>query len=688
MASRPPLRGYNHNIRYRNRVYHVQTEDSGLENPRVFSHLFHGGVIIGSERTDYNDVVKEQGHEPKVQKRMQEQHKSLMKRLRRGEFDEKIALMLGTLDGEPDDKAKQAKSEAADDSAAEQEDGKGPLDKAAAEIASSAADSHSDLTDAEGTVAEAELAMVVQTIETAPIDYEEGAANDLDSLASLSQLDAARLDAAQLDAAQLDAARLDAAQLDAAFDDRDERGPAATDADLVAPDLAGPDREDKRDTDRSRAAVSASPLEKLASSPHIDLADIPSTAGAPEVLSDRGLAEPPPVPIGSSLEDLQLMPVQEELAEPAGPAWLSEDLRRQLNEPHDPAALETGEPLHPEAPLHLDEADSAERDVSVTARYATRQPASPILPDLGFKLRMGAGSRTHAEQREEVTAIPDLPNVIVEQRAKESPGSPRVIIDRPVQEADDYTTSYSHVRKGQEPGPSGVFEKPLPEDAQSHSDLLPRPVAPQAPAARRAQTQGPMRAPGQQPPRASGAGRSRPVASSPQRYVAPSAKKGASPRVVVRRRRATGSYEAARPAPGQPPGQPPRAPASPPAAPGVRPPAAPAGGPAVVARPAVMLSKNEGRQPRQTQTRASGGSGSSSGVSIAAKGPPVPMAPAKPGVPPRPPQAPRSAERPSRQTPRVRSRSLPNLFGSDLISERSLDEVILHYLAEDGESKE
>ena len=98
MGTRPPLRGYNHNIRYRNRVYHVQTEDSGLENPHVFTHLFLEGQIISSARTDYEDLVADADNEKKVRKLMQEQHKSLMKRLRGGEFDEKIVTLMGMLE--------------------------------------------------------------------------------------------------------------------------------------------------------------------------------------------------------------------------------------------------------------------------------------------------------------------------------------------------------------------------------------------------------------------------------------------------------------------------------------------------------------------------------------------------------------------------------------------------------------
>ena len=100
MKSRPPLRGYNHNLRYRDRAYHVQTEDSGVENPHLFSHLYHKGVIVASAKYDYSELVPDPEHINRVRKIMQTQHKGLMKKLRRGDFDQRIIELLGSLDGD------------------------------------------------------------------------------------------------------------------------------------------------------------------------------------------------------------------------------------------------------------------------------------------------------------------------------------------------------------------------------------------------------------------------------------------------------------------------------------------------------------------------------------------------------------------------------------------------------------
>src|SRR5215831_11971155 len=91
MKARSPLLGYNHNIRYAGRLYHVQTEDSGLQNPHVFTHLFFGGTILASKRSNYDPESTDQA----VQKVMQAQHKAMLKELRAGAFDDKIEKHFG-----------------------------------------------------------------------------------------------------------------------------------------------------------------------------------------------------------------------------------------------------------------------------------------------------------------------------------------------------------------------------------------------------------------------------------------------------------------------------------------------------------------------------------------------------------------------------------------------------------------
>ena len=92
------LSGFNTNFLYRGVLFHVQTEDSGIENPHVISHLFHGGNIMASEKRDYSDLVQESSGpdlEDAIRKLMEGQHKSTLRQLSRGEHDPAIEQRMG-----------------------------------------------------------------------------------------------------------------------------------------------------------------------------------------------------------------------------------------------------------------------------------------------------------------------------------------------------------------------------------------------------------------------------------------------------------------------------------------------------------------------------------------------------------------------------------------------------------------
>lgn len=89
------LSGFNTNFRYRGVLFHVQTEDSGLENPHVISHLFHGGNIMASQKRDYSELLAQDDLESVIRELMQAQHKSMLKQLSRGEHDGAIEQRLG-----------------------------------------------------------------------------------------------------------------------------------------------------------------------------------------------------------------------------------------------------------------------------------------------------------------------------------------------------------------------------------------------------------------------------------------------------------------------------------------------------------------------------------------------------------------------------------------------------------------
>jgi hypothetical protein len=73
-------------------VFHVQTEDSGVDNPHIFTHLFNGGVIVSTRKLVYDKTASEES----VKSLMQAQHKAMLKDMKRGTFDSKIDEYFGS----------------------------------------------------------------------------------------------------------------------------------------------------------------------------------------------------------------------------------------------------------------------------------------------------------------------------------------------------------------------------------------------------------------------------------------------------------------------------------------------------------------------------------------------------------------------------------------------------------------
>jgi hypothetical protein len=81
------LTGFNHNIKHKGRVFHVQTEDSGVNNPHIITHLFVGGNIMASKKTSYADILNAENLTEVVRELMEEQHKEMLRNLINGVYD-------------------------------------------------------------------------------------------------------------------------------------------------------------------------------------------------------------------------------------------------------------------------------------------------------------------------------------------------------------------------------------------------------------------------------------------------------------------------------------------------------------------------------------------------------------------------------------------------------------------------
>lgn len=83
--------GFNHNVMHKGRMFHIQTEDSGPKKPWIVTHLFaHGGHIIDSRKTSYDDIVSMPEMEEVVREMMEEQHKNMLRDLKDGKYNHKF----------------------------------------------------------------------------------------------------------------------------------------------------------------------------------------------------------------------------------------------------------------------------------------------------------------------------------------------------------------------------------------------------------------------------------------------------------------------------------------------------------------------------------------------------------------------------------------------------------------------
>jgi len=80
--------GFNNNVKYRDQVFHIQTEDSGLNKPHIITHLFaDGSRIIKSHKRTYAEHVNRPDIALFVRQLMKQQQMEMIVMLRDGAFD-------------------------------------------------------------------------------------------------------------------------------------------------------------------------------------------------------------------------------------------------------------------------------------------------------------------------------------------------------------------------------------------------------------------------------------------------------------------------------------------------------------------------------------------------------------------------------------------------------------------------
>ena len=105
------ITGYNTDVEYDGVVYHVQTEDKGLNTPLVLSLVYLDGAILASKRTPYDDLVESGFDQSILAKRLQRQHKLICAAVRGGRIEELKRMSERDADRKAAERGKRAREE-------------------------------------------------------------------------------------------------------------------------------------------------------------------------------------------------------------------------------------------------------------------------------------------------------------------------------------------------------------------------------------------------------------------------------------------------------------------------------------------------------------------------------------------------------------------------------------------------
>lgn len=96
------ITGFNTDIEHNGVVYHVQTEDKGLDSPIILSLVYVGGTILASKRSPYQDLIAEGFSDEVLAERLKRQHRLICAAINSGRIDD-----LKKMSGRPKEAAQQ-----------------------------------------------------------------------------------------------------------------------------------------------------------------------------------------------------------------------------------------------------------------------------------------------------------------------------------------------------------------------------------------------------------------------------------------------------------------------------------------------------------------------------------------------------------------------------------------------------
>jgi hypothetical protein len=82
------ITGFNTDIEHDGVVYHVQTEDKGVDTPIILSLVYAGGTILASKRSPYKDLIAEGFSDELLAERLKRQHRLICAAIHSGRIDD------------------------------------------------------------------------------------------------------------------------------------------------------------------------------------------------------------------------------------------------------------------------------------------------------------------------------------------------------------------------------------------------------------------------------------------------------------------------------------------------------------------------------------------------------------------------------------------------------------------------
>jgi hypothetical protein len=92
LVSKAMITGFNTDVYYDGRVYHVQTEDRGRDNPVLESTVYIGGTVIAKKSTPYGEYLRRGASQEAIASMLKRQHQVIIAAIKAGRVEDLVRL--------------------------------------------------------------------------------------------------------------------------------------------------------------------------------------------------------------------------------------------------------------------------------------------------------------------------------------------------------------------------------------------------------------------------------------------------------------------------------------------------------------------------------------------------------------------------------------------------------------------